>query len=77
MSWFGKIMGGSVGFMLGGEIEVVTDQALKNRVWQDGWNMYYPNGPEGPEYGVLRLLPTIVKGWRVGQPFRIHTQTKP
>jgi general stress protein 26 len=66
-----------IGFMLGGKIEIITDQALKNRVWQDGWTMYYPNGPEGPEYGVLRLAPTTVKGWRVGQPFQIDTKAKP
>ena len=40
-----------IGFMLGGEIEIVTDPQLKRRIWQDGWTMYYPNGPEGPEYG--------------------------
>ncbi|UCD53224.1 MAG: DUF4440 domain-containing protein [Phycisphaerales bacterium] len=58
-----------VGLMLGGEIEIVTDQALKNRVWQDGWTMYYPNGPEGDEYGVVRLAPAIIKGWCRNQPF--------
>jgi general stress protein 26 len=58
-----------IGLMLGGTIEVVTDQALKHRIWQQGWTMYYPNGPEGPEYGVLRLAPTLVKGWCMGQPF--------
>ena len=66
-----------VGLMLGGEIEIVTDQALKNRIWQEGWTMYYPNGPEGPEYGVIRLAPTLIKGWRVGQPFEIHLEAKP
>lgn len=66
-----------VGLMLGGEIEIVTDQAFKNRVWQDGWTMYYPNGPEGPEYGVLRLAPTTVKGWRCGQPFHIQVGSRP
>lgn len=60
-----------IGFMLGGEIEIVTDQALKNRIWQDGWTMYYPNGPQGPEYGVVRLAPTTVKGWCRNQPFEL------
>ncbi len=58
-----------IGLMLGGTIEVVTDQALKNRIWQKGWTLYYPNGPEGPEYGVLRLAPAVVKGWLKGRPF--------
>jgi len=58
-----------IGLMLSGEIEVVTDQALKNRIWQKGWAMYYPNGPDGPEYGVLHLAPAKVKGWYQGRPF--------
>jgi general stress protein 26 len=52
-----------VGLMLGGDIEIVTDQQLKNRIWQKGWTMYYPNGPEGPEYGIVKLVPRIIKGW--------------
>lgn len=51
------------GLMLGGEIEIVTDRQLKNKIWQKGWRMYYPSGPEGPEYGVIKLTPMIVKGW--------------
>ncbi len=59
------------GLMLGGTIEVITDQDLKNRVWQEGWTMYYPNGPEGPEYGVMRLAPTVAKGWFRNGPFEL------
>jgi len=60
-----------VGLMLGGEIEIVADQDLKNRVWQEGWTMYYPNGPEGPEYGGMRLTPKIAKGWNQNEPFEL------
>lgn len=60
-----------IGLMLGGEIEIITDQKLKNRIWQKGWTMYYPNGPEGPEYGVIKLAPSIVKGWDKNGPFEI------
>lgn len=59
------------GLMLGGEIEIITDQKLKNRIWQKGWTMYYPSGPEGPEYGVFKLVPKIVKGWYRNGPFEI------
>lgn len=51
------------GLMLGGEIEIVTDRQLKNKIWQKGWRMYYPGGPEGPEYGIIKLIPAIAKGW--------------
>lgn len=64
-----------VGLMLGGEIEVITDQDLKNRIWQKGWTMYYPNGPEGPEYGVIRLTPRVAKGWHKNGPFEIRLGT--
>jgi general stress protein 26 len=59
-----------LGLMLGGEIEIITDQKLKNQIWQKGWTMYYPSGPEGPEYGVIKLVPSMVKGWQKG-PFEI------
>lgn len=60
--------------MLGGEIEIVTDQALKSKIWQKGWAMYYPNGPEGPEYGVIKLEPTVVKGRCKNHPFEIKVK---
>jgi len=59
------------GLMLGGEIEVIADQNLKNRIWQEGWTMYYPNGLEGPEYGIMRLVPTRAKGWCKNGPFEL------
>jgi general stress protein 26 len=60
-----------IGFMLGGEIEIISNQELKNRTWQKGWTMYYPNGPEGPEYGVIKLAPSVVKGWRQNGTFEL------
>ncbi len=65
-----------IGLMLGGKIELILDQALKNKIWQPGWTMYYPNGPEGPEYGVLRLAPTVAKGWFQGRPFEFNLESK-
>lgn len=61
-----------IGMMLGGDIEVVEDQALKERIWQKGWTLYYPNGPKGPEYGIIKLAPRIAKGWCRNQPFEIQ-----
>jgi general stress protein 26 len=60
-----------IGLMLGGEIEIITNQELKNRIWQKGWTMYYPNGPEGPEYGAVKLVPSIATGWGKNGPFEI------
>ena len=57
--------------MLGGDIEIVQDPGLKARLWQEGWSLYYPSGPEGPEYGILRLKPVIAKGWYQAGPFEL------
>ncbi len=60
-----------LGVMLGGEIEVITDQQLKNRIWQKDWTMYYPSGPEGPEYGIIKLVPKVVRGWSKSGPLEV------
>jgi len=52
------------GLMLGGKIEIVTDQALKEAIWQDGWERYYPGGVTDPEYTILKLQPEIAKYYR-------------
>jgi len=49
------------GLMLGGEMEVVQDRVDKHRLWQPGWQLYYPQGPDDPDYAVLRLRPSLVK----------------
>jgi general stress protein 26/ketosteroid isomerase-like protein len=61
-----------IGFTLAGAVEIVTDQQLKNRIWQKGWTLYYPNGPEGPEYGIIRLVPRIARGWCQTGPFQFE-----
>ncbi|MHC4696201.1 MAG: pyridoxamine 5'-phosphate oxidase family protein [Planctomycetota bacterium] len=60
------------GLMLGGTIEVVTDTALKKRIWQNGWERYYPAGPEDPDYTVLRLAPAFAKGWNRSGSFALR-----
>ena len=60
------------GLMLGGTVEVVDDAALKKRIWQDGWEQYYPSGPEDPDYTVLRLSPAFAKGWNGSGRFALR-----
>ncbi len=55
--------------MLTGKIEIVTDENLKKEIWQAGWEIYWPDGPDGPQYTVLRLLPDFAKGWYKEGPF--------
>lgn len=50
-----------IGLTLGGQVEIVTDPDCKNRIWQPGWELYYPAGPQDPDYAVLRLIPSTAK----------------
>lgn len=43
------------GVMLRGTMEVLTDEAVKQEIWQDGDTMYYPGGVNDPDYCVLRF----------------------
>lgn len=43
------------GAMLRGTVEVLTDEADKQMIWQDGDEQYYPLGVTDPDYCVLRF----------------------
>lgn len=51
------------GFMCQGEIEVVTDKAIKDSLWLEDWIMYYPEGKDSEDYAILRLKPSYVKSY--------------
>ena len=57
------------GLMLRGDIEAVEDRAIKEALWNDGWERYYPKGPGDPDYCVLCLRPSLASGWHRGAPF--------
>ncbi len=46
------------GVMLKGTIEVLTDEASKERIWRAGDTMYYPGGVTDPDYCVLKFTAT-------------------
>lgn len=48
------------GIMLKGTIEVLTDPASKEMIWQSGDTMYYKEGVTDPDYCVLKF--TAVSG---------------
>jgi general stress protein 26 len=47
------------GLMLGGTIEIVTDPGLRETLWQEGWERYYPGGIDDPDYAILCLCPRL------------------
>ena len=51
------------GLMLGGDIEIIDDPAIKQALWQEDWGRFYSGGPEDQEYTVLCLRPTTARGW--------------
>jgi general stress protein 26 len=59
------------GFMLGGSVEIMTDEAIKHALWQEGWEVYYPKGRNDPDYAVLRLIPGFIEGWHKMTRFKV------
>ena len=48
------------GVMLCGTMEVLTDDASKEMIWEEGDTMYYPEGVTDPDYCVLKF--TAISG---------------
>lgn len=46
-----------------GEIEIITDQAVKCSLWGDWMLPHFPGGVEDPEYCVLRFTPKTAAYW--------------
>ena len=57
------------GVMLSGRVAEIDDQNVKDAIWQPGWEIYFPTGRRDPDYTILRLLPTRVRGWLGNQSF--------
>lgn len=51
------------GAALIGDLEVTRDHDVRHALWNDGWEIYYPKGPDDPDYAVLALRPRRVEGW--------------
>jgi general stress protein 26 len=58
--------------LLVGDAEEIDNPDLKKRIWQDEWKIYWPDGPEDPEFIMLKLLPDFAKGWHKEGPFEFR-----
>jgi general stress protein 26 len=38
-----------------GETRVETDPSLRRRYWKEGWRLFFPKGPAGDDYTLLRM----------------------
>ncbi len=59
------------GISLSGRMEILCDPELKRALWSDAWRIYW-QGPEDPDYVVLRMKPTGAVGWWGTEPFEIE-----
>ena len=44
-----------MGLMLLGEVEMLSDLESRQKLWREGYEMYYPSGVTDPDYAVLRF----------------------
>jgi general stress protein 26 len=49
------------GVMFGGEVEIIEDMKVKEKIWLDWWTRYYLKGLVDPDYTLLRLKPKTVQ----------------
>jgi general stress protein 26 len=66
----------TIGMMFAGNLEVVDDARIRHALWTKGWEIYYPTGPDDPDYAVLRLLPKSVSGWLRSSRVAFHVHER-
>ena len=62
------------GLMPAGSVNIEDSPALKRRLWQNGWERYYPEGPDDPDYTILSLNPELAQGWYHSRRFEFRFQ---
>jgi general stress protein 26 len=58
------------GLLLQGTVEIITDNELRQKAWQKGWEIYYPAG--NSDYTLLRFVPNKLKTY---SDFSVVTET--
>ena len=61
------------GVMFGGTVEIVPGVEIKKAIWHEdeGWERYYPAGYDDPDHTILRVKPTVARGWNKSHTFRL------
>ncbi len=62
------------GLTLIGDIEIVDDSEIRKALWNEGWERYYPQGPDDPDHTVLRLYPKLATGWYQASRFEFSLE---
>lgn len=58
-----SIVKGSDSIVYTGEMEIVSDEAIKRSLWGDWMLSHFPGGVEDPEYCVLKFTPKTATYW--------------
>lgn len=58
-----SIMKGNDSIVYTGQIEIITDEAVKRSLWGDWMLPHFPGGMEDPEYCVLKFTPQSATYW--------------
>jgi general stress protein 26 len=64
-----------VNLRLAGRAEILTDQELKDALWEDSWGVYGPAGAQDPDYVVVRIVPVEATGWWGSTSFHLELGT--
>jgi general stress protein 26 len=60
------------GMMVAGNVEILQDKELKNKIWRKEWENEYPGGHQGPEFTIIRLMPLFARGCHKNGPFEFE-----
>jgi general stress protein 26 len=64
------------GLMLSGDVQVLDDSAIRHAVWNEGWERYYPSGPDDPDHTILCLYPKFGQGWYQSRRYEFELDGK-
>ncbi len=56
-----------IGLMFAGKVEFIMDRQVKEALWLDGGERYYPQGVGDPDYTIFMMRPSLVRGWHKGE----------
>jgi general stress protein 26 len=52
--------------------KALPDPKARAALWVEGWEMYYPQGRDDPDYTVLRIDPVRMRGWASMSAFDVE-----
>ncbi len=53
-----------------GKAEIITDDRLRKKYWQDVWGFFWPDGPSNPDYCLLKITPLRIEYCNPGPLYR-------